>query len=42
MLLMVLKKAKHKCPFHLYGVCLKAKHIHLLLKQQDANQLPKN
>jgi REP element-mobilizing transposase RayT len=31
-LLVVLEKAKHKYPFRLYGVCLMANHIHLLLK----------
>ena len=41
MLLVVLEKAKHKYPFRLYGVCLMANHIHLLLKPQDASQLPK-
>jgi len=40
-LLVVLEKAKQKYPFRLYGVCLMANHIHLLLKPQDANQLPK-
>ena len=40
-LLVVLEKAKQKYPFHLYGICLMANHIHLLLKPQDATQLPK-
>ena len=40
-LLVVLEKAKQKYPFCLYGVCLRANHIHLLLKPQDATQLPK-
>jgi REP element-mobilizing transposase RayT len=40
-LLVVLEKAKHKYPFRLYGVCLMANHIHLLIKPEDANQLPK-
>jgi len=40
-LLVVLEKAKHKYPFHLYGVCLMANHIHLLIKPDDASQLPK-
>ena len=41
MLLVVLEKAKQKYPFRTYGVCLMANHIHLLLKPQDATQLPK-
>jgi len=40
-LLVVLEKAKQKYSFRLYGVCLMANHIHLLLKPQDASQLPK-
>jgi putative transposase len=40
-LLVVLEKAKHKYPFRLYGVCLMANHIHLLIKPEDANHLPK-
>ena len=40
-LLVVLEKAKQKYPFRTYGVCLMANHIHLLLKPQDATQLPK-
>jgi putative transposase len=40
-LLVILEKAKQKNSFRLYGVCLMANHIHLLLKPQDANQLPK-
>lgn len=40
-LLVVLEKAKQKYSFRLYGVCLMANHIHLLLKPQDATQLPK-
>lgn len=40
-LLSVLAKAQHKVPHQLYGVCLMANHIHLLLKPDDAAQLPK-
>jgi REP element-mobilizing transposase RayT len=40
-LLVVLEKAKQKYSFRLYGVCLMANHIHLLIKPQDATQLPK-
>ena len=40
-LLSVLAKAQHKVPHQLYGVCLMANHIHLLLKPEDATQLPK-
>jgi hypothetical protein len=38
--LAALEKAMQKYPFHLYGICLKANHIHLLLKPADATQLP--
>ena len=41
MLLVVLQKAQHKVPHQLYGVCLMANHIHLLLRPSDATQLPK-
>ncbi len=40
-LLVVLEKAKQKYPFRLYDVYLMANHIPLLLKPQDAIQLPK-
>jgi putative transposase len=40
-LLAVLAKAQRKVPHQLYGVCLMANHIHLLLKPEDATQLPK-
>lgn len=41
MLLVVLEKAKQNYSFRLYGVCLMANHIHLLIKPDDASQLPK-
>ena len=41
MLLVVLQKAQHKVPHQLFGVCLMANHIHLLLRPSDATQLPK-
>jgi len=37
----VLAKAQTKIPYRLYGVCLMANHIHLLLRPSDATQLPK-
>jgi len=40
-LLVVLEKAKQNYSFRLYGVCLMANHIHLLIKPDDASQLPK-
>jgi len=40
-LLVVLEKAQQKYRFRLYGVCLMANHLHLLLKPEDASQLPK-
>jgi putative transposase len=40
-LLAVLAKAQQKVPHRLYGVCLMANHIHLLLRPSDATQLPK-
>ena len=40
-LLAVLAKAQTKIPHRLYGVCLMANHIHLLLRPSDATQLPK-
>ena len=41
MLLAVLAEAQHRVPHQLYGACLMANHIHLLLKPEDATQLPK-
>ncbi len=41
MLLLVLEKAKQIYSFRLYGICLIANHIHLLIKPDDASQLPK-
>ena len=40
-LLAVLAKAQTKIPYRLYGVCLMANHIRLLLRPSDASQLPK-
>jgi len=40
-LLVVLEKAQQKYSFRLYGVCLMANHIHLLLRPDTASQLPK-
>jgi REP element-mobilizing transposase RayT len=40
-LLVVLEKAKQSYSFRLYGICLMANHIHLLIKPDDASQLPK-
>jgi len=40
-LLAVLAKAKQKVPHRLYAVCLMANHLHLLLRPDDASQLPK-
>ena len=40
-LLAVLDKAKQKVPHKLYAVCLMANHLHLLLRPDDASQLPK-
>jgi REP element-mobilizing transposase RayT len=40
-LLVVLEKAKQNYAFRLYGICLMANHIHLLIKPDDASQLPK-
>ena len=41
LLLVVLAKAQQKVHHNLYGVCLMANHIHLLLRPLDATQLPK-
>ena len=40
-LLAVLTKAKQKVPHRLYAVCLIANHLHLLLRPDDASELPK-
>ncbi|WP_170955725.1 transposase, partial [Synechococcus sp. UW140] len=40
-LLAVLSKAKQKVPHRLYAVCLMANHLHLLVRPDDASQLPK-
>ena len=40
-LLAVLAKAKQKVPHRLYAVCLMANHLHLLLRPDDASELPK-
>ena len=40
-LLAVLTKAKQKVPHRLYAVCLMANHLHLLLRPDNASQLPK-
>jgi len=37
----LLDKAKQKVPHRLYAVCLMANHLHLLLRPDDASQLPK-
>ena len=39
-LLAVLAKAQAKVPYRLYAVCLMANHLHLLLRPDDASQLP--
>ena len=40
-LLAVLKKAKQKFAVKVYGLCLMANHLHLLLKPTDAKELPR-
>ncbi len=40
-LLVVLEKVKQNYPFRLYGACLMANNICLLIKPDDASQLPK-
>ena len=40
-LLAVLVKAQAKVPHRLYAVCLMANHLHLLIRPDDASQLPK-
>ena len=40
-LLVVLAKAQAKVPHKLYGVCLMANHLHLLIRPDDASQLPR-
>ena len=37
----MLSKAKQKVPHRLYAVCLMANHLHLLLRPDDASELPK-
>ena len=41
LLLAVLSNAKQKVPHRLYAVCLMANHLHLLLRPDDASELPK-
>ena len=41
MLLAVLSKAKEKVPHRVYAVCLMANNLHLLIKPDDARQLPR-
>jgi REP element-mobilizing transposase RayT len=40
-LLAVLAKAQDKIPHRMYGACLMANHLHLLLKPEDAQRLPR-
>jgi len=40
-LLAVLAKAQAKIPHRMYGVCLMANHLHLLIRRDDASQLPR-
>ena len=40
-LLAVLAKAQAKVPHRLYAVCLMANHLHLLIRPDDASQLPR-
>ena len=40
-LLAVLDKAKQQVPHKLYAVCLMANHLHLLVRPDDASELPK-
>ena len=40
-LLAVLDKAKKQVPHKLYAVCLMANHLHLLVRPDDASELPK-
>ena len=41
LLLAVLKKAKQKFAVKVYGLCLMANHLHLLLRPDDASELPR-
>ena len=41
MLLAVLNKAQQKFAVRVYGLCLMANHLHLLLKPEDAKDLPR-
>ena len=40
-LLAVLKKAQQKFAVKIYGLCLMANHLHLLIKSTDAKELPR-
>jgi len=40
-LLAVLKKAQQKFAVKVYGLCLMANHLHLLIKPTDAKELPR-
>ena len=40
-LLAVLKKAQQKFAVKVYGLCLMANHLHLLLRPDDASELPR-
>ncbi len=40
-LLAVLKKTKQKFAVRVYGLCLMANHLHLLLRPDDASELPR-
>ena len=40
-LLAVLNKAQQKFALKIYGLCLMANHLHLLLKPADAKELPR-
>lgn len=39
-LLAVLAKAQAKIPHKLYGLCLMANHLYLLIRPDDASQMP--
>ena len=41
MLLAVLNKAQQKFAVRVYGLCLMANHLHLLVKPTDAKALPR-
>jgi REP element-mobilizing transposase RayT len=40
-LLALLRKTKQKFAVKVYGLCLMANHLHLLVKPEDANDLPR-